>query len=230
MILVISTSHSYEQGSEAVIEWLSYFNAKFLKISLEDIYTGQTEVHLDIYKREIVINGIDLLKDINIVFFRKAEIFDVKSKHVRLSRELNNEKKSIIDHIFYSLKSKVWFPQYSPIIENKIISLDIAQRNNIKIPQTLITNKKEDVIKFKDEFGMIINKPINFCGYYYKNDNVYTGNTIIFDEKKIHHLPGIFPLSLFQEYLSSDYELRCFFLDNEIYSTAIFTQEKYIRI
>jgi glutathione synthase/RimK-type ligase-like ATP-grasp enzyme len=151
MILIISSSYSYEQGTEAVVEWLNYYSANFKRISLEDIYNGKHNIFFDINDKKIICDEIDLCKNINVIYFRKKEMMDITHANIQLNREINGEKSSVIDYIFYMLRDKKWLPKYSHTMENKIISLDFAMQHNIKIPKTLITNKKSDVIRFKNK-------------------------------------------------------------------------------
>lgn len=222
MILIVSSSHSYDQGTEAVIEWLNHYKAKFLRISLEDIYNGRHDIDIRTEDESIICDGINISQDVNVILFRKKEILGLNSNHNLLERDIFNEKTAIIDYIFHALRNKTWLPNYSNTKENKLIQLDLARRNNLLVPKTLITNRKDKVRKFKKECSKIINKPIFYCSYYIKGNQAYTANTIDFDDLKIEELPESFPLSLFQEAIIGDSELRCFYIDDEIFTTVTY--------
>jgi hypothetical protein len=232
MILIISSTHIYEQCTEAVIEWLNYYNAQYQKMSLDDIYKGRRNLYIDVCKQNLIYDdNVDLCKDINVVFFRKKEFLDIKSNNRQLLNDLSKERLATVNYLFYILQHKKWFPYYSSNSENKLIQIKLAMKYNLKVPGTIITNKKEDIMRFKKEYKDIINKPINHCGYYEYNGDIYTANTIKFDKNKSVNLPEIFPLSLFQEQIKGDCELRCFYFDGEFYTIANFiTCKEYVDI
>jgi glutathione synthase/RimK-type ligase-like ATP-grasp enzyme len=108
--------------------------------------------------------------------------------------------------------------------------LSLAKKVGFRIPDTLITNKKEEVLSFfNSKQKGIIAKAVG-VGIPIKNIDGYHYYQIVFTKKLTinilsENLDSIrFCPSIFQEYIEKDIEIRTFFVDNEYYSMAIFSQ------
>jgi glutathione synthase/RimK-type ligase-like ATP-grasp enzyme len=91
-------------------------------------------------------------------------------------------------------------------------------------PETIITNKKSELTAFFEKNGRkIITKPIGDPYVFIDPDNGdnYKAFTEIITPKILHKIKPEFYLSLFQNFINADYELRVFYLDGEFYATAI---------
>ena len=119
-----------------------------------------------------------------------------------------------------------WIPHYSKSrggLEKSEV-LYIALEVGLEIPNTIITNNKNELENFTSKFNKIITKSIrNVEVITYKNYSldVYTK---ILTLKEVQNLPEIFNYAKFQEYVEKDFEIRVFFIDDYIYSMAIFSQ------
>lgn len=110
----------------------------------------------------------------------------------------------------------------------KLTNLKRAQEVGIDIPITLITKFKDEVVRFKQQCGKIITKPLGEMPYFnHEIDGESTIATAYTEEVTEHVLEGMpnsFYPSLFQEKLDKELELRIFFLNGICYSMAIFSQ------
>ncbi|MBR8714136.1 hypothetical protein [Porphyromonas levii] len=70
MILIISNK-KYEQGTDPVVEWLHYYKHPFLKLYAEDISSGHHSLSVDSTTGDVLISGINLTKDVNVVFLEE---------------------------------------------------------------------------------------------------------------------------------------------------------------
>lgn len=231
MILIIGLNNTYDQGTESVIEWLDFYHANYLKIDLCDLYFGKINSSLYVSNGRILYRGINILEDVNVIFYRRRGVLNLFDENPKLNRELSNEMQAVVNYLFYLLRGKLWFPNNSLISKNKLIQLDVAKKCNICIPETLVTSNKIDLLDFYENNKPIINKPINYCGYHKIDGKFYTSNAVSLCKKEIMSLPDLFPLSFFQEYIASNLELRCFYCDGDIYSVAIHVEiSKYVDV
>lgn len=127
------------------------------------------------------------------------------------------------------LHKKKCLGKFGKLNFNKITFLSVCQELKISIPKTLITTRKEKVIEFINQCdGVIVKSLAN--NYYFKvsedgeNEIWQKGITRLMLESDLEKIPEIFSLSLFQEKLNKDYEIRVFFVAEKIFSQAIFSQ------
>ncbi|MBU3837900.1 MAG: hypothetical protein H9777_06230 [Candidatus Phocaeicola faecigallinarum] len=229
MILILSF-YEYEQCTDPVIDWLLYYNVKFIKLTQQDLY-DKTKIRFDIKNSRFIYDGIDLVKEVNCVYYRRFE--DTMNLNLRkgyplsqVSFELKYELNDLIKYIYYILKDKIWFPSPYKVGIDKLTALNIAESCGLKVPNTIVTNNKDDIIDWIKIHPSAIIKPIRFSGYYVDGEytyNVYT-NSISLDEVEQLDCQQFFP-SLIQEKIKKDFEIRTFYLDGQIYASAIFTDD-----
>ena len=229
MILILSY-HSYEQCTDPVIDWLLYYKANFIKITFEDIYKGD-KVKFDVNSNKVYFNDIDLVQEIGSIYLRRFETdLDLNLKNCfptsQAITELRYEMEDLTRYFFYLLRDKVWLPDSLNINIDKLTTLSIAKQCGLKIPETIITNSKKYAFDFVSKIHSIV-KPIHFSGYYVDKEqtySVYTNSISLMEVSKINN-NHFFP-TLFQEKIDKEFEVRAFFLDGEIYATAIITDEE----
>ena len=107
---------------------------------------------------------------------------------------------------------------------NRVYSLIVADRFNLIIPQFLVTNFKDELLNFFDEYKKIINKPLGNDIYHVENNKLYSTKIKILSKMDIQKLPAKFFPSLFLQYVDKKYEVRSFFLLGKFYSMAIMSQ------
>ncbi len=109
---------------------------------------------------------------------------------------------------------------------NKLIDLINARESGLKIPETLVTSNKKKVREFIKKHKLVITKPIHNGHISFKEgSSVYSGKGIvILNKDMINSSSDSFSLSLFQEYIPKQYEIRIFFLGKKLFSMAIFSQ------
>jgi ATP-GRASP peptide maturase of grasp-with-spasm system len=99
-----------------------------------------------------------------------------------------------------------------------------AQKAGLSIPKTLITSKKEELLKFQQKNQQLITKGIQGVAFFSFQDTQLGNYTEVVTEETIAVAPLTFFPSLFQELLDKDYELRIFYIHKELYAMAIFSQ------
>lgn len=108
---------------------------------------------------------------------------------------------------------------------NKILNIKIASSLGLKIPETLITNTKKELVSFFNLHTNIVSKCIYHDPNIQHNDYEYlnSGNQLV-KEEQIQKLEEEFAPSIFQRYIEKKYEVRVFVFKDSLYSMAIFSQ------
>lgn len=116
---------------------------------------------------------------------------------------------------------------------NKVEFLEKCAALQIDIPKTLITGSKKKLRRFWSECGgKVITKSLAYPYEYAQYDETGAiegyrlGYTISVGESELVVLPEFFDLSLFQEKLEKQFEIRTIYLNGKTYSQAIFSQDR----
>lgn len=114
---------------------------------------------------------------------------------------------------------------------NKFDSVLIAKKCGLKVPDTIITNNRLEVKNFfkrHNKKGVICKRITDKIFYEGKNFISNIGNTFLVDNEFIKKIPANFAISLFQERIIPDFEIRIFYFLDEFYSMAIFNDDENI--
>lgn len=128
--------------------------------------------------------------------------------------------------VMYSLASIPAYPMMSAVASlNKMLVLKEAFDVGLKIPRTLITNSKVELLRFVRDVGQVITKPINEFYPIRWKDRAYAPYTARLTASDIDAMSDTFFPSLVQEEISKVYEVRTFFAANRCYSMAQFNAD-----
>ncbi|TSJ41156.1 hypothetical protein [Fluviicola chungangensis] len=173
--------------------------------------------------------------DLKSVWAHRSEINIEKKQYSKLERkELSYVKRhedTQVKSIRNLLHKKKCLGRFGKLNFNKIIFLNACQELEIRIPKTLITRKKDDLIPFFSEQrnGVIVKsiaENFHHCVSISQHEQIWQhGTTNLLDEVKLKKIPEEFDLSLFQEKLDKKYELRVFYLDGICFPQIIFSQK-----
>lgn len=231
MILIL-TSEAGDYSHIKIIDWLKYYGANFKIISGENILKGDST--FTIKEDNVFYDGINLTKEVTCVYFRrwffglpnsvfKDELL-TKTINNSLSAEINEIKK----YLFYNLSKATWIPSPNSVIVNKLEVLSRAKQCGFNVPNYIVTNNKKILVEFyKKNKEQIITKAIGNFRQVITNDNYYI-NPVYTKEVKtnlIDKLPARFTLSFFQQKIAKLMEYRIFYFYENIYPTAILSQE-----
>ncbi len=228
MILILTCDG--DVSSDLVIDVLKAKNAKYMRINSHDFINEK--VYFEIGTKIISIGQkkIDIEK-IKIVWYRKFGHFEdsnyyKKIKKVFHENSVNQLKKEFYTTINYFLslfKTKKWitYPWYKGSIKPE--SLDIALKVGLKIPKTYLMNSKDNIYNINNE---LITKSIKDPdSVLYKNDTILSYFMFTSLINKNEDIPDNFFISYVQNKVDKEYELRIFYLNQKIYSAAIFSQQ-----
>lgn len=237
MILLFIDSE--DVNTNTIINWLIKFKAK---IEIVDVNSNDNIDLISIKEGKIFleINGkVVNYKKIKSIYFSRSYI-KMKTPTIKINKSyLNNLEKNNLIHfldrniearkeiINYLLlkKARVFgTPEVGRI--NKINVLNEAKKLNFATPKWILTTNKQALESFYEQHKSIVLKSYNlgYTNVNYKNNTwqtTYTNKLNLSDLKKI---PTSFPLTLFQEHIQKDFEVRTFVFNKTFYSVAIFSQ------
>lgn len=223
MILIIT--HKEDFTADFIIEKLNDSGVNYYRLNCEDIDNETYSFENDEYFT-FNTNGT---KSFDSVWFRRPKLPDLKNISGAEKLYLLNDYDTLLDNIYQVIDSKRWLshPKFVYRAENKILQLKIAQKIGFKIPDTIITNNHNKLREFilKHHNNVII-KPIR-QGRFIHREGFKTIFTNKIDIEKIKLLTD-FDLtpSIFQEYVSKEYEVRVTVVENKVFSAKVNSQLK----
>lgn len=223
MILIVS--HKEDFTTDYLVNILNKKNVKYLRFNTDDI-VDKHKILIHSENNKISIS-IDDVKKFHSVWYRRTKIpnvlFDNIIERNLFSKDIINFTKSI----FQLITAEKWLsnPYKISDSENKLLQLKYAVEIGFKVPNTIISNTKNEIINFyKENSENVILKPL-YNGRVIDGENqklIFT-NKLNFDEFLKDEFLS-FPI-LFQENVQKDYEIRVTIVDKKIFSAKVKSQE-----
>lgn len=231
MILILSEVGDY--NTNIVIKWLKYFKKDYIRINPENRFDVEKISETEIILKNVTNNTRIDLKKITAYWYRRGAIninnplFENTNKNSFIE-ELNSEIKShtsvLISYLNYYLTDlRIRIGKYEDNYINKLVVLNLAKKIGLVCPESIIINNKIELLKFIENNGEVITKPIS-QGSVYGNKSKLKGLTKLISNKDIEIIPDSFLPTMFQKMIHKKYELRVFYLNGMFYSMAIFSQ------
>lgn len=236
MIVIVSISK--DGSTYEVINWIKKYNysEEILRINVDvDIIKI---LKYDESNKEFLLEINDKtynLFNCKSFWYRKGgslishKIVQVASRIHSISAALNNlaiTENNTIDTFLYHFLEKhanLSIGKRANATPNKLIVLAMADRLGIKTPTSFLFTQKVDVINKLKECSLIT-KAASDGVYIFSDEYSYYSYTELIDEKNLEKLPNSFSPSLFQKNIDKSYEIRTFFLGENLYSMAILSQ------
>lgn len=234
MILILG-SDTYEQGTNPVIDWLIYYKANFLKLTIGALYSNENALRVDIDTQKVYYKGHCLNEEVSIVWYRhymqRKKVFS-ENEHLfakQINGELHTEAEMLTMYIYESLKDKKWYSPLPSIHVNKLSMLNSAIEAGLEVPQSKILTAREAVRKFlgKTDTKKVIIKQFSdrSRGYYTAENCTYFSFVKSIHKEKIEEIPVNFMPTLFQEKIAVNYEIRVFYLEGTCFASAILSNQ-----
>jgi ATP-GRASP peptide maturase of grasp-with-spasm system len=233
MIFILTDEE--EPTTDLVIDWLLYYKKPFIRVSKDNIIT----IHKIYFSRQGIecvfsIQQFEKIKTIDTKYitsywYRRSNLQVtmpyIKNDDTEIANLLiahnHTEYKECYKILNYILNKKArinTIEDTDNIIKLKV--LDCAKKNGLKVPDTLVCADKQTLTEFYNKHnGQIVTKSIGDpLSLFFEGFRAYTSRV------EIKKIPGIFALSLFQEMIDKEFEIRTFYLNGQFYSSAIFSQ------
>lgn len=239
--MVIIISEQFEISTSEVMEWIDHLGGHPVRLNGSQFFEADTFAHaLSLENEEgqnlrIHFKGKEIaVDDITYVWFRRDE----HAKMPSFIKAINNKslRQQVGRHIAIEMVRAKEFLQLAllqkPHIGNpqeksfaKFLPLQIAQRLEMDIPATLLTDSKQELTAFKKRHHKIITKAISDSDFFELEDGtVISGYTNELENEMLEEANEQFGVTFAQEMLEKELEIRSFYLFGKCYSMAIFSQ------
>ncbi|KXB78938.1 hypothetical protein HMPREF3034_02254 [Prevotella sp. DNF00663] len=246
MILILGRTD--DASTHEVGKWLKYLGKEYIVIHGNVNDNNVKFISCDLNHNQIIvsinsqyINLADVTSvwnrrdgfskvGLGIDFSIKHKLLPTENNNVYIKSVVNEEAKFLINYIhsFFALSEIKQLGLSESNVVNKLEVLSIAQKIGLLIPDTYVLTQKKDLQNLlntnKNDF--YITKPISQGGVYYFSEKAnYYSYVERIQPSFFNRIPEQFYPSLFQKEIKKKYELRCFILNEEVYSMAILSQK-----
>ncbi|MFD2568836.1 hypothetical protein [Pseudotenacibaculum haliotis] len=225
MVFIISEKD--DVTTNYIIEWLIAKEIKFLRLNTQS-YSPLT------YKLSSNIGQIQLLgKEISsndIVIHRRGRLNITPRgiNQLEVFKYIKQENDAIVKSLEFHLKDNITYigSFYKEDQNYKLLNLYYAQKAGLKIPKTIVTGLKKELVRFFNSEKRVITKtirsPVNIN---IEDIHHNSSKTFLIKQEHLDRLDNMFSPILAQKYVEKIYEIRVFIFDSLYFSMAIFSQE-----
>jgi ATP-GRASP peptide maturase of grasp-with-spasm system len=236
--MILIQTQEFDSSTDKVIDWIDYNGFNFIRIN------ENTELNLSFISQDFCNDSFFILEkerkeinsnEIKAYWYRRGYlnnkqqyIIDCEIKNYKrtVNKYLIRENEYFKEFFYFILESKNHIGSISDNKINKLKVLSHAKEIGLLIPNTIITNKKEDLLNFLSEHNQVITKSIKDNLHLdTENGEYFMQYTNLITKKHLKEFPKYFFPSIFQELINKQFELRIFYLKNKFYAMAIFSQE-----
>lgn len=237
MILILS-QNGLEASTDLVQDWIHWLGGDFVRLNGEDLLAGEEfslEIGAESRKLELKVGGRSFdASQVGAAWFRRwttpqtfefLETIDDRRLTRDMREHLVDELRSVSRALHFFLKDAKWLTHPRELAINKLEVLYRAAEVGLDIPETLVTNDKDQLTAFwQRHHGRIIVKAAERVTNLIYRDMSYPMFTAELSADDLHALPAHFFPSLVQARVDKEYEIRTFFLAGRCWSMAIFSQ------
>jgi len=228
---------------ESVIDWIEYYGGNYMRLKGQDLLDGDKMYSCKLGKgdNELKITKEkeqkNLIEEANVIWFRgfirhrdyiEGILNNCPSTNksaCELQHKIHYELKLMTFMFFDNLPAQKQYPNLKSMRVSKPTLLKEADKLGIKIPASIVTNSKKELLDFYHQHNeIIITKPLYEITHFVEEGHVFFFKTAIVTQEYLDKTPLTFFPSLFQECVEKEYELRIFYIDEEFYPMAIFSQ------
>lgn len=236
--MIIIASSEGDVSTNKVIDWLAHTHeVPYQRINGLEWFDDESKTSFR-FNRAIAQTDFQepkkefALENLTAIWFRK-DTHATFVKDLGRGPEVNEQVNHHLREEHYYAKEGVYellIKQAKHVIGHRLINepqkintLLIAKSIGLDIPDTLVTNRKADLLKFYEENNGAITKPIKESRCISDGNNTATMYVANIKEEALEDIPDRFMVSLFQERLDIVFDIRVFYLDGKFYPIAIFT-------
>jgi ATP-GRASP peptide maturase of grasp-with-spasm system len=227
------SSNIYESTTDKVLEYINHLGGGFERIHKEDMINDlEIELTNDNDTDNVTLffddKKLEAKGDVAMWYRRGGFSYrmplDAGGLNDKLTNYLQDEWK-IVSAFLHYFTSKLGEHQENRN-NNKLKNLCVARDCGLSIPHSLVTGCKAKLEEFIEKHRVVITKPIHngHIDFVFGDKVLLSKGLVLISKKEIEQTNERFCLSLFQEYIEKQYELRVFFLGKELYAMAIFSQ------
>lgn len=214
MILIISQNQ--EITTTEVIKWLLKMNKSFIRVHEDEVFeikTKEKRLYLTSQRNCFFID------DITSVWYRRGGLrfkqLHYKNESINLS--MNEYQHWLEDYVIKTLESKKHINKESNSDVNKLLVLEQAKKKGLDVPDYFLADHTDEVVLNKTIIKTIGGNP--------RIENILKDSSgMMYTSVVREREDDFFLITFFQEKIEKDFEIRSFYLNGKIWSTAIFSQ------
>ncbi|HCM32608.1 grasp-with-spasm system ATP-grasp peptide maturase [Chryseobacterium sp.] len=214
MILIISQNH--EITTTEVIKWLLKTGKSFIRVNEDEVFdikTKEKRIYIESHRNCFFID------EITSVWYRRGGLNfrHVQYKNESININMNEYQHWLEDYIKKTLESKKHINKESNSDVNKLLVLEQAQKIGLDVPSYFLASNTDDVVLDKTIIKTIGGNP--------RMENIIKDSSGMMYTTVVRETENEdFFITFFQEKIEKDFEIRSFYLNRKIWSTAIFSQ------
>lgn len=220
MILIIT--HKEDFTADYVVNKLNKRNIPYTRLNCEDILKSDYSINIEQSINMSLLNNLTYKS----TWYRRTKLPNIDLPTNEKLYVLN-EIDSFFENIFSILDTN-WLsiPYHVRNAENKLLQLKAALDVGFKIPKTLISNSKDEIIAFyRENSNELIVKPISHTKIKAHDNSKFIFTNEITEE----HVNSIFQYDLtpciFQQKIKKEYEIRVTVVDDNVFSAFVDSQK-----
>ncbi|ROI01879.1 grasp-with-spasm system ATP-grasp peptide maturase [Chryseobacterium sp. G0240] len=214
MILIISQNH--EITTTEVIKWLLKMDKKFIRVHEDEIF------NIKVKDKRIYIESqrnCFFIDEITSVWYRRGGLNfrRIRYENEAINLHMNEYQHWLEDYVRKTLESKKHINKESNSDINKLIVLEQARKAGLDVPSYFLADNTDEVLIDKTIAKTLGGNP--------RMENIMKDSTgMMYTSVVEEHENKSFFITFFQEKIEKDFEIRSFYLNGRIWSTAIFSQ------
>lgn len=223
--MVYILSEENDLSTDLVLEWLKNNSTKFIRINDNKFSTIS-----------IGIEKISPFNQDDVIWHRRGRFnlipdemyYNLNTKNhliEYLEKEENVAIEYLEDYLKINLKNKYIGSYFDEKYNNKLTNLYLAKKVGFNIPDTIVSNDKNELAQFIKRHKEVVYKdlraPVNIK---FKDKKLESTGVRIVTKKMIEGLNKIFSPIFIQEYIEKFVEIRIFFFNEKMFPMAIFSQ------
>ena len=202
-------------------KWLNFYNCDYIEIDLDQLSYSNFQVNYKNNASSIHLKLSDCitidLQAVPLFFYRSGwpQMKTIEECNFEIpiaNSYFEMEQEALLEAVFLSIQPKtIGWIKNAPL--SKTHQNSLALKVGLNVPNQILANRREEVASFFEE-SVFVSKAIqeNVCEIGEKHFFIQRVAKV-----KLAELPAHFELSLFQEYIDKEIELRCFYLNGKSY-------------
>lgn len=220
MILVIS--HKTDYSADFVVNILNRRGIAYRRLNCEDILEGDITFRFNGNFSYSILNE----DSYDAVWFRRTKLPQFKGLSPAEANYVLIETDHLLKNIFSTVSAK-WLssPKMVYEAENKLLQLKAAQKIGFTIPETLVTNSKDELRSFfAAHNGNIIIKPLSQTRLNRNDSNSFIFTNVITTDVLVRLDELDLTPCIFQENIPKDHEVRVTVVGRKVFAARIHSQ------
>jgi ATP-GRASP peptide maturase of grasp-with-spasm system len=236
MILILS-QEGLEPTTEAVIDWIRHLGGDCVRVNGADIAGavpvemtvdgGGPLVRLRIREREVTS------REVRVVWLWRWHARHgapvkatpgAESLATEINAHLAGETNAVSQAFFSFFRHARWLTSPDDAALGKLQALQAAAAAGLDVPATLVTNRRDEIERFRERHGRVITKSVGDAATFAVGGRFFGLYTAEATARETADLPATLFPSLVQELVEKDFEVRAFYLNGRVHAMAIFSQ------